>query len=422
MRIVSSIVPEEIIFSPKAWRSLRPLLLSPGFAVAECRRLMNSTSPAFLVDELMISPRCPRGEQFPPLADWLVWSVGQEAPDSAQELIEEIEPRASQSLVVGQFSIPQPELWDAVHWHSGQITPLSGFRVIGPGMLKVNREPEEVSTEESQDRESRTRGALGDEVYRKIRRSTVTLVGAGRNGSQMAWQLAALGVRHLRLIDPDVLEARNLNAAPGLLASDAGRSKVRALAERLIAFRPDLLVTALEASATETSAVDLMRQPADLLITCCDSDAPRLAAALVARDTLKVHLDVGTQIEREGDERRMFGDVRLLLPSEGCIRCVGGLVDREQTFYELAAPVGTLHRGVQLSWQTQRAGSLLQWNAIAIGCAVESWCQLLSGDVRGSLWQRLNWPPGAGLSVQSAIVSSADDCWLCQQQIHSLAH
>lgn len=411
---MSAFVPLEVLFSPKAWRALRPLLVSPGFALGECRRLVCPNASAVLVDYLTVSPRCPRGQQFPPLADWLVWHVGPSTPEPVEDLIDQIEPRASQSLVVGQFSIAHPDLWNAVHWHAGQITPLAGFRVVGPGMLKVNREADEMPDEDSQDRDSRTRGALGDDLFQKLRRSTVTLVGAGRNGSQMAWQLA--GIKHLRLIDPDILEDNNLNAAPGLSAADGGRPKVRALADRLTAFRPDLLVTALQASATEPAAVELLLQPADLLITCCDSDTPRLAASLIARETLKVHLDVGTHIERQGNQRRMFADIRLLLPGVGCAaECVGGLADREQTFYELSAPLGTLHRGVRLPWYHQRAGSLGHWNAIAIGCAIELWCQFLARELRGRYWQRLSWLPEVGFSVRGTDVSMADACWVCHQ-------
>ncbi len=419
---MSLMEPQEVVFGPKAWRALRPLLLSPGFAVGECRRLETTTSSAYLVDDLRVSSEIPQGQQFPPLADLLVWAVDEGVPVPAQQVIDQIQPRASQSLVVGQFSIDHPEQWDAVHSQNGKITPLTGFRAVGPGMLKVSRDADDIFDQQSVERDSRTRGALGEVVYRKIRHSTVTLVGAGRNGSQLAWQLASLGVQHLRLIDPDHLEEHNLNAMPGQLASDVGRSKVRALADRLTAFRPDLLVTALEASATEAAAVSLLRQPADLLVTCCDSDTPRLATALIARETLKVHLDVGTHIEREDNDWQLFADVRLLLPGEGCMSCVGGLADREETLYELAAPSGALRRGVIELWHTQRAGSLVQLNSLTVSSAVQLWCDLLAGRLSGSAWQRLNWQPGIGLSTQAARVTPPEDCWLCQHQNRPLNH
>ena len=411
---MSAFVPNDIVFSDQAWKSLRPLLLSSGFAVAETRRLENTVSPQVLVDALRITSDPPRGEEFPPLADWMVWVVRPHPPQSAGEWIKQIQPRASQSLVLGQFSTMQPESWDAVHFRDGVITPLDSFRVVGPGMLKVCRESSDVADGESLDRDSRTRGALGDEVYKKVRRSTVTLVGAGRTGSQFAWQLAALGVKHLRLIDPDHLEEHNLNAMPGLAASDVGSAKIEVLAERLTAFRPDILVTALKTSATDATAVQLMRQPAELLVTCCDNDTPRLAAALIARETLKPHLDVGTHVARDGQTWRLSGDIRFVLPGEGCVvNCVGGLGDREQAFYELAAPPNSLPRGpiVSLGCAKSREPDATECDRGGnrhrdlVPIPGRSTRQLLAAVALGNLEK--------GLAANAAPVSSRSDCWLC---------
>ena len=57
----------------------------------------------------------------------------------------------------------------------------------------------------------------------------VTVIGVGAIGRQVALQLAALGVRHLRLVDFDKVELTNV-ATQGYFQEDIGRMKVAATA------------------------------------------------------------------------------------------------------------------------------------------------------------------------------------------------
>ena len=92
----------------------------------------------------------------------------------------------------------------------------------------------------------------------------------------------------------------------------------------------------------------------DLLATCVDRDAGRLAAALLANRFLKVHLDIGTGVTADVEGRRTIaGDVRLLVPGQGCVCCVGGLADREAARYELLAPRNVLQRGTPRDWDEE---------------------------------------------------------------------
>lgn len=240
---------------------------------------------------------------------------------------------------------------------------------------------------------SRTRGALGDDVWRKVRAASVAVIGASRSGSLLAWMLAALGVQRLLLVDPDVLELHNLDAMCGVTEADVGRSKTKALAERLTRFRSDLAVHALACSAADARVVDCVRG-VDLLATCVDRDMPRLAAAVLAERFLKVHLDIGTGVTGDGHERLIAGDVRLLLPGQGCVSCVGGLPDEEEARHELLAPPGALQRGLPVAWHEERAGSLVTINAMCVAAGVQLWLDLLGGTLEASHRSRFRWRPG----------------------------
>ncbi|QDT71754.1 HesA/MoeB/ThiF family protein [Lacipirellula limnantheis] len=63
----------------------------------------------------------------------------------------------------------------------------------------------------------------------RLAEASVTVVGVGAIGRQLALQLAALGVRRLQLVDFDRVEPTNVTTQ-GYLAADVGRLKVEATA------------------------------------------------------------------------------------------------------------------------------------------------------------------------------------------------
>ena len=64
-----------------------------------------------------------------------------------------------------------------------------------------------------------------------------TVIGVGAIGRQVALQLAAIGTRHLQLIDFDSVELTNV-ATQGYLAHDVGKPKVAATAEAISRIDP----------------------------------------------------------------------------------------------------------------------------------------------------------------------------------------
>jgi hypothetical protein len=230
-----------------------------------------------------------------------------------------------------------------------------------------------------------------------------------------AFQFAGLGVPRLLLCDPDSIEIHQVDAMQGVTEADLGRKKVEALAERLVLQRSDLFVQGLACSATDARVVERLRC-ANLLVTCTDSDPPRLSAALVAHHLLKIHLEIGTGVTAdESGERLIAADVRIIVPGQGCIACIGALSNQEEARHELLAPPGTLRRERTQAWRDQRAGSLVTINALAVSVGVQLWLDLLGGQLRGSHWSRLRWHPGHGLEIHGGAVAGNPDCELCGQ-------
>ena len=67
--------------------------------------------------------------------------------------------------------------------------------------------------------------------------STVTIVGCGSGGSKIALELARAGVGHIKIRDPETLNAANITRHEGSLF-DVGKPKVHLLAERIYAINP----------------------------------------------------------------------------------------------------------------------------------------------------------------------------------------
>lgn len=98
----------------------------------------------------------------------------------------------------------------------------------------------------------------------------ITVIGVGAIGRQVTLQLAALGVRVLRLIDHDVVELTNVTTQ-GYLAADIGSSKVEATARAVWQIDPGISVSLIEDRFRSHLPVG------DVVFCCVDSISARSA-------------------------------------------------------------------------------------------------------------------------------------------------
>jgi sulfur carrier protein ThiS adenylyltransferase len=96
----------------------------------------------------------------------------------------------------------------------------------------------ETPGQSTPDRDLRQRDLVPPE---KLKELTVTVVGVGAIGRQLAIQLASMGVRRLQLVDPDTVEAVNL-APQGYFEADLGRPKVEATAALCKQMNPAVMI------------------------------------------------------------------------------------------------------------------------------------------------------------------------------------
>lgn len=117
---------------------------------------------------------------------------------------------------------------------------------------------------------ARTALLLGGDVAR-LRAARVLVVGTGGVGSWAAEVLARSGVGALVLVDPDVVEASDLNRQLPALTSTLGRPKVDVLAERLRQAAPTCQITAVRGVWREGPHASLLDPRPDAILDCIDT-------------------------------------------------------------------------------------------------------------------------------------------------------
>lgn len=104
--------------------------------------------------------------------------------------------------------------------------------------------------------------------------SRVLIIGAGGLGSPVALYLAACGVGHVTIADPDRVEISNLQRQIAHTSADIGAAKVRSCQTKMLLLNPDINVHSVSFALRGKALFDEI-QKADIVVDCTDSLAAR---------------------------------------------------------------------------------------------------------------------------------------------------
>jgi molybdopterin-synthase adenylyltransferase len=166
---------------------------------------------------------------------------------------------------------------------------------------------------------------------------TVAIAGLGGGGSHVAQQLAHVGVGRYRLMDPQKIEASNLNRLVGATQHDVdnGLAKVEILRRTILGIRPWAQVEAAQANWQD---VDHLIKDAHVLFGCVDGYRQRDYLESAARRFGIPYIDIGMDVaEINGGRFAISGQMIMTLPCGPCMRCLGFLtpenLSREENRY-----------------------------------------------------------------------------------------
>jgi len=397
------------------------------------RRRHSTGEIRFIIDRFQTVNSIPSGNRMPALSDSVVLTCTFRGTPQIEHVPEIVQAARSQLWVFLMLDHEQRNRLQVVIWDRGQLLPADCVKISGSGGFEVPEPPAEDPFDMTPERrlflehrDSRTVGGLGASMISKVRRMCLSNVGAGGGGSSLAIQLASFKPRRMMLFDTDTMDPVNLNAMPHASELDAMQQvlKVEALAAAIEANQPDIHVNGLPWSITEGRAIRLLEKTrVDAFFSFVDNNTARLCTSYMATEAHVVHIDVGTRIRWQGDQRIMRADIRLFEPGQGqgCVLCVPELpaAERENAFYELNAPAGSMHRGEPFDWNDPvhgRAGSLLLLNTVAASMAVDLWLAWLDGRIATSHWLRVNWTFGQPMQTESFSVTGVPGCRFCGRE------
>lgn len=122
---------------------------------------------------------------------------------------------------------------------------------------------------------SRSTALLGEKSMALLQSKRVILFGIGGVGSWCAEALIRTGLRHLTIVDDDIVQSSNINRQLLALPATLGRPKVEVLRERLLAINPEAEIIAIQARYTAETAADFSLAEYDYIIDAIDSVAEK---------------------------------------------------------------------------------------------------------------------------------------------------
>ena len=194
--------------------------------------------------------------------------------------------------------LPSGELYGRVLGDAGHVlAPLDLIMSVGDDLLLWpycrNSPPDSFMARHAQ--------AFGNGTAEIVRNLSIAVVGCSGTGSIVTEQLARLGVGRLVLVDPDIVEEKNLNRILNTGKQDAflNRPKVYALASAIARMGLGQEVVPIHANLITHESVKCVAE-CDIVFGCMDSADGRHMLNRLATFYTIPYFDVGVRLDADG--------------------------------------------------------------------------------------------------------------------------
>lgn len=109
------------------------------------------------------------------------------------------------------------------------------------------------------------------ELQQKVQGSHALILGVGAIGSHTCWNLAAIGVGKITLVDFDTVEESNFNRQLMYGPEDLGKFKVDVLGDKIRAFNPQIEVVSINKKITSLDDVVELVRGVDIVLKAIDT-------------------------------------------------------------------------------------------------------------------------------------------------------
>ncbi len=163
---------------------------------------------------------------------------------------------------------------------------------------------------------------VGEKGLQRIQKSKVAVIGIGGLGTISATKLVTLGIDQLRIVDPDVVDATNLQRQFLYREKDIGKPKVHLAARRLQPLNPEVTIEPIEVQLTKDTVNDLIKDM-DVIIDGLDHFATRYILNDACCRNNVPYIFAGAL--------EATGNLTTILPGKtACLECIYGGVDDAQ--------------------------------------------------------------------------------------------
>jgi hypothetical protein len=190
-----------------------------------------------------------------------------------------------------------------------------------------------------------------------------------------------LGVRDLVLIDPDTVEALNLNRVVTATPADVDTLKVVVARRRIREVQPRAIVQVFARPVEDPTVLDALAG-VDVLIGCVDNDGARLVLNRLAVAYEIPYLDIasGIDVGGNGAVEAAGGRLATVLPTGPCLHCLGEIDTAEARYFLSSdgARAETRRLGYGRGWDDP-SPSVVSLNGIVASLAITEFGMLISG-------------------------------------------
>ncbi len=114
------------------------------------------------------------------------------------------------------------------------------------------------------------RALYGNEIFSKLQKTHVTVIGVGGIGSWCTEALCRTGIGSLTLIDHDDIELTNINRQLHTTVLTVGRKKAETLKERMLSINPKLSIEVICEKLTTQNIDEILKSRSDNVCECID--------------------------------------------------------------------------------------------------------------------------------------------------------